>query len=71
MMPNKAHKIKLPQCRLCAVSIVRKIFEWISLLLTVLKIEVRVESTFRDLRECLTKVIKDRDYCKEILDPIE
>ena len=33
-----------------------------------LKFEVRVESTLRDLRECLTKAIKDRDCCRELLD---
>ena len=32
-----------------------------------LKFEVKVESTLRDLRECLVKAIRDRDYCKEIL----
>ena len=35
-----------------------------------LKFEVKVESTLRDLRECLVKAIRDRDYCKEILDAI-
>ena len=30
--------------------------------------KVRVESTLKDLRECLTKTIRDRDYYKEILD---
>ena len=33
-----------------------------------LEFEVRVDSTLRDLRECLTKAIKDRDYCRELLD---
>ena len=35
-----------------------------------LKFEVKVESTLRDLRECLVKAIRDSDYCKEILDAI-
>jgi len=33
-----------------------------------LKFKVRVESTLRDLRECLTKAIKDRDCCRELPD---
>ena len=33
-----------------------------------LKFEVRVESTLRDLKECLTEAIKDRNCCKELLD---
>ena len=33
-----------------------------------LEFEVRVESTLRDLRECLTKAIKDRNCCRELLD---
>ena len=30
--------------------------------------EVRVQSTLRDLKECLTEATRDRDCCKEILD---
>ena len=33
-----------------------------------LEFEVRVESTIRDLRECLTKAIKDWDCYRELLD---
>ena len=33
-----------------------------------LEFEVRVKNTLRDLRECLTEAIRDRDCCKEILD---
>lgn len=33
-----------------------------------LEFEVRVESTLRDLRDCLIEAIRDRDCCKEILD---
>jgi len=33
-----------------------------------LDFEVRVESTLRDLRKCLTEAIKDRDCCREFLD---
>ena len=33
-----------------------------------LEFEIKVESTLRDLRECLTKAIKDRDCCRELLD---
>lgn len=33
-----------------------------------LEFEVRVESPLKDLRECLTETVRDRDYCKEILD---
>ena len=29
-----------------------------------LKFVVKVESTLRDLRECLVKAIRDMDYCK-------
>ena len=32
-----------------------------------LKFEIRVESTLRDLRECLTEAIRDRDCCRELL----
>ena len=32
-----------------------------------LKFKIRVESTFRELRECLTKAIKDRDCCRKLL----
>ena len=31
-----------------------------------LELEIRVESTLRVLRECPIKVIKDKDFCKEI-----
>ena len=31
-----------------------------------LELEIRVEGTLKDLREWLTKAIKDRDCCKEI-----
>ena len=33
-----------------------------------LEFKVRVESTLKDLSECLTKAIKDRDCCEELLD---
>ena len=33
-----------------------------------LEFEVRVESTLRDLRECLTEAIRDRDCYREFLD---
>ena len=33
-----------------------------------LEFEVRVESIRRDLRECLIEAIRDRDYCRELLD---
>ena len=36
----------------------------------VLEFEARVESTLRDLRECLIEAIKDRDHCRELLDTI-
>jgi len=32
-----------------------------------LEFEIKVESTLRDLRECLIEAIKDRDYGKEFL----
>ena len=32
-----------------------------------LKFEIRVESTLRDLRECLTEATRDRDCCRELL----
>lgn len=32
--------------------------------------EVRVESTLRDLRQCLTKAIRDKDCCKRPLMPL-
>ena len=32
-----------------------------------LEFEVKVESTLRDLRECLTEAIVDRDCCRELL----
>ena len=35
-----------------------------------LKFEVRVKSTIRDLRECLTEAIRDWDCYKELLDAI-
>ena len=33
-----------------------------------LEFEVRVESTLKDLRECLTQAIRDKDCCRELLD---
>lgn len=30
-----------------------------------LEFKVRVESTLRDLKECLAEAIRDKDYCKE------
>ena len=33
-----------------------------------LEFEVRVNSTHRDLKECLIKAIKDKNCCKELLD---
>ena len=33
-----------------------------------LEFKVKVKSTLRDLRDCLTKAIRDKDCCKEILD---
>lgn len=35
-----------------------------------LKFEVKVENTLKDLRECLTEAIRDRDCCEEINDSI-
>ena len=29
---------------------------------------VKVNNTLRDLRQCLTETIRDRDCCKELLD---
>ena len=33
-----------------------------------LEFEVRVESILRELRECLTEAIRDKDYYRELLD---
>ena len=34
----------------------------------ILEFEIQVESTLRDLRECLIKAIKDKDCCKELFE---
>ena len=35
-----------------------------------LEFEVRVKITLRDLRECLTEAIRDKDYCMEAFNAI-
>lgn len=33
-----------------------------------LEFEVRVKSTLKDLRKCLTEALRDKDCCRELLD---
>ena len=35
-----------------------------------LKFEIKVESAFADLRECLREAVRDRDCCSEIADTL-
>lgn len=35
-----------------------------------LEFEIRVERTFVDVRECLREVVRDRDYCRKLVDTV-
>ena len=35
-----------------------------------LEFEIRVEKALTDLRECLREAVRDRDYCRELVDTL-
>ena len=35
-----------------------------------LKFKIKVEKALTDLRECLREAVRDRDYCREIVDTL-
>ena len=35
-----------------------------------LKFKIKVEKALADLRECLREAVRDRDYCREIVDTL-